>query len=408
MREQLKKNQHFWIFMAFCLFYLVSFFFLEQRQASIHIIHSVVDDVIPFCEYFIVPYFMWYLYIAYSVYYFAFVSKDKKEYYQLTISMAIGMIVFLIVSYVYPNGHDLRVMIEGSSFFLNWVKFLHLIDTSTNILPSLHVFVSVACCIAFCHHQGKHQRLVQGSNILLTISIILSTLFLKQHSFIDVISALILNLICYYGCYVLGPKYKKELSTLLTKKEICTIPNALSLIRIMLAIVILEIAINQGIESQRSLLIGLVCLSGLTDALDGYIARKYHKISEVGKILDPIADKLTQGVLLLCFIKKYPMIKYLFFIFVIKESYMAIMGAKALQVSGYNEGALWFGKINTIVFYSVMVLLLCCKNITYQKANGLLMVCGFCLIFAFICYASFYLKKMKRYTMVLKGEKEDE
>lgn len=76
--------------------------------------------MIPFCEYFIIPYLMWFLYIALTVGYFAFINKNKQEYYQLIFTLGLGMTLFLVVSYFYPNGQDLRPHLTGDGFLSVW------------------------------------------------------------------------------------------------------------------------------------------------------------------------------------------------------------------------------------------------------------------------------------------------
>ena len=119
---------------------------LEARgPKELHLIHTVLDDRIPFCEYFIVPYVLWFFYVAAAVAYFAFFQKSVKEYWQFMISLGIGMTLFLLVSWFWPNGHDLRPKLpEGGSVFVEMVRMLYRIDTPTNILPSIHVFNSLA------------------------------------------------------------------------------------------------------------------------------------------------------------------------------------------------------------------------------------------------------------------------
>lgn len=95
----------------------------------------------------------------------------------------------------------------------------------------------------------------------------------------------------------------------LTKKDILTIPNALSMFRIILAVLIPFIYYKPDFEQKIPCLLTIVVISGLTDFLDGKIARRFHMISELGKILDPIADKVTQAVLLICLLSKFKWIK---------------------------------------------------------------------------------------------------
>lgn len=178
--------------------YLAAFFFMESRNVPIHIIHTKLDDLIPFCEYFIIPYVIWYIYVCGTVLYLGLTERNPKEYNRLITTMILGMIIFVITSMAYPNGQNLRPELNGDGLFIKMVEILYRVDTSTNILPSLHVFVSIACDIALCrnHRFKKYPPLLWSSHIL-TLLICLSTMFLKQHSVIDVIAALVCNAIFY-------------------------------------------------------------------------------------------------------------------------------------------------------------------------------------------------------------------
>lgn len=184
------------------ILYLTAFFLLENRNVPVHLIQGKIDTMIPFCEYFVIPYFLWFFYVTATVIYFACFNKEEKEYRQLAVSLLSGMIVFLIISYLYPNGHSLRPALTGENIFEKAVMNLYQTDTATNILPSLHVFYSVVCCIALVKNERiKKIRWMKWLVHILTISIVLSTMFLKQHSIIDVVMALTLNGVCYQLFY---------------------------------------------------------------------------------------------------------------------------------------------------------------------------------------------------------------
>lgn len=176
----------------------------------------------------------------------------------------------------------------------------------------------------------------------------------------------------------------------LIKKENFTIPNILSCFRIVLAFVFWYIYNVENLNHRSVFLTGILGLSALTDVLDGKIARKYHMVSELGKILDPIADKITQAVLLLCLLKSYSLMKYLLALFIVKEEYMLIAGSKAVLASGRNDGAKWYGKVNTVVFYTVMIILVLFPSIPYQAANVLIVFSGGSMGMAFVLYAEEY------------------
>jgi cardiolipin synthase len=152
---------------------------------------------------------------------------------------------------------------------------------------------------------------------------------------------------------------------------------------------------TQQFAGKQEILIGILIVSAVTDLLDGKIARRFHMISEVGKILDPIADKLTQGILLICFLMEYQMAKYVLILFLVKESYMGIMGLKTIRATGKNEGSMWYGKISTVVFYAVMMILALFPQIPQQVGELLLICCGAFMLLAFVQYGRRFHKLRK-------------
>lgn len=197
-----EKYRHGWVFL-YIFIYLPWFFYLEKHiTTDYHLIHTAIDDKIPFIEYFIVPYTLWFLFIAVTVGYFFFFG-EKSEFYRLIILLFSGMTIFLIVSTIYPNGLQLRPeTFTRDNIFVDMVRQLYAVDTSTNVLPSIHVYNSLGAYIAISHcSKLKQYKWVQIFTLLLTISIILSTMFLKQHSVIDVVAAFFMAGIMYVIVY---------------------------------------------------------------------------------------------------------------------------------------------------------------------------------------------------------------
>ncbi len=208
------------ILLLYGFIYIPWFSYLESTVTThFHIIHMVIDDYIPFIEFFIVPYLLWFVYIAIGVLYFFF--HNKNEYYKLCIFLITGMTVFLIVSTVYPNGTNLRPMIfERSNLFVDAVKALYATDTPTNIFPSIHVYNSLAIHIAVSRNEllKKKRYIIHASRVMM-MSIILATVFLKQHSMFDVITAFALAGFMYLLLYT--PAWLKEFKQQFnTSKEI--------------------------------------------------------------------------------------------------------------------------------------------------------------------------------------------
>lgn len=182
-------------------------------------------------------------------------------------------------------------------------------------------------------------------------------------------------------------------------KDFISIPNILSYFRIILCL--LFVFVYQRNVEYKSLYLGtiLIC-SGLSDMLDGYIARKYNMITELGKCLDPIADKLTQFILFICLLSKYKMAKVILIIFLIKEISVTIVGFKVIYEQGKNDGAKWYGKLSTVIFYVVTVVLVIFTKINSIFANILLGISGIAIIGAFIGY-------MRQYIVILKDNRDE-
>jgi cardiolipin synthase len=143
------------------------------------------------------------------------------------------------------------------------------------------------------------------------------------------------------------------------KKEIWTIPNLLSLFRLMLIPVYVIVYLNARDNFDYYIAAGILAVSCLTDLIDGKIARHFNMISTVGKILDPLADKVTQFALIICLSMSYPVLWYLVALFVIKESFQLIAGGINLRKGRMLKGALLSGKIcTTILFISLIVMVM--------------------------------------------------
>lgn len=203
----IEKNKHGLLLLYF-LIYLPWFGHLEKTVTThFHVIHVALDDYIPFCEYFIVPYLLWFAYVAWGFVYFY--SKNKDEYFLLCKTLFTGMTIFLIISTIYPNGHYLRpTTFEHDNIFVDLVKMIYSNDTSTNLFPSIHVYNSIMVNVAVWHCENfKKNHLVRYGSAFLMVSIVLSTMFLKQHSAFDAVTGIIMAAAMYMIVYV-GTPYR--------------------------------------------------------------------------------------------------------------------------------------------------------------------------------------------------------
>ena len=206
IKKFLNENKHFYLFI-YSFVYLIFFKLVELRTVdNYHNMHHFLDDKIPFNEFFAIPYFLWFFYIGYVLVKLSIKSKPDfvKAFIYIFGGMTIGLVIFLI----YPTSQGLRPEImPRDNVLTGLVHFLHRIDTPTNVCPSLHVYDSVGACIAVILTKDCFNRAEKYAAVLLTVSISLSTLFLKQHSVIDVFWGLVMSAVMYFIVYL--PDYGK-------------------------------------------------------------------------------------------------------------------------------------------------------------------------------------------------------
>lgn len=202
IKDFLKKYNHAWI-LLYAFIYMPWFTYLEKTVTThFYEIHSKIDDYIPFIEYFIIPYLLWFVYMLVGGFFIFF--TDKKEFYKMSAFGIIGMTLFLIICTVFPNGLHLRpTVFARDNIFVDLVKQLYATDTPTNVLPSIHVYNSITIAIAVGRSkllENKHW--IKMASYIMAILIILSTMFLKQHSITDVICAFAIAAAAYCVIYV--------------------------------------------------------------------------------------------------------------------------------------------------------------------------------------------------------------
>ena len=177
------------------------------------------------------------------------------------------------------------------------------------------------------------------------------------------------------------------------KKEIFSIPNILSYFRILLIPVFIVLFVNSKASMGFHIAsVSVLILSGLTDMIDGKIARKFNQITELGKIIDPMADKLTQCAIMICLAMRYEHLWKLIGILVIKEITMAVLAFLFMKKGRMLKGAHWYGKVSTTVFYLVMIALLAVppEKMPVEASTVLILISGICMIFAFVMYIRVY------------------
>ncbi len=196
-----KNHKEVLVFLYFPV-YLLWFFALEQMSPeNLFVVTNPLDSYIPFCEYFIIPYLLWFPYLFGGILWF-YVRERKDGFIELSLSLVIGLTVCLLIYTVFPNAQCLRPENYPDNLFGELVKMLQGFDTPTNVCPSIHVFSTIAIHVAVMKSQRlKRVRGIQAASFVLACLICVSTVCLKQHSLTDVLCALGLNVLMVLAFY---------------------------------------------------------------------------------------------------------------------------------------------------------------------------------------------------------------
>lgn len=181
--------------------YFILYFLTEKLipAASCHSVHCGLDDVIPFCEYFVIPYTFWYIFIVLTLLYF--ILYDPEGFKKLMTFIIVAQVVAVIIYIVYPTRQDLRPEEFLHHNVFTWVmSLIYAFDTNTGVCPSLHVAISIGLASAWCKQKQVHR----GWKIFAVVAaclISIATAFVKQHSVVDIFAALPLAVLCEIIAY---------------------------------------------------------------------------------------------------------------------------------------------------------------------------------------------------------------
>ena len=167
------------------------------------------------------------------------------------------------------------------------------------------------------------------------------------------------------------------------QKKILTIPNLLSLLRLAMIPLLVWLYVSQQKYGWTAF---VLLLSGLTDIVDGQIARRCNMVSDFGKFLDPIADKLTQLAMLACLMTRFPMMKIPLVLLLFKEIISGLMGVFAARKTGVVFSSEWHGKTTTVLLYLTITLHLLWINIPIYVTSGLTTLCTMMMLVSGILY----------------------
>ena len=191
--------------------------------------------------------------------------------------------------------------------------------------------------------------------------------------------------------------------------RIFTIPNILSIIRILLIPVYAYLYLKAEGDRDYYIAAGVMAFSAVTDCVDGIIARKCNMITVLGKIIDPIADKLTQCVVFVCLSIHWNQLFWVLGLFVLKEGFQAIMGFRLIRNKKMLSGALPAGKISTTVLFISMIILMLSPRLDRYFVNAIAILCIAAIFLSFYYYFSTLVLGGKHgiYIVPIHGEEED-
>jgi len=195
------------------VFYFAAYFLTEALipAEKCHVIYSPLDDLIPFCEYFVIPYVFWYILIVGSLLYF--LLYDVESFKNLQKYFIVTQVVAVIVYIVYPNCQNLRPESFANENIFTWmVGFLYSADTNTGVCPSLHCAYSIGIASVWLREKDA-SKWFKALIVALAILICMSTAFIKQHSVVDFAAAIpvcILAEILIFGRSWYAPRLRRS------------------------------------------------------------------------------------------------------------------------------------------------------------------------------------------------------
>ncbi len=182
--------------------------------------------------------------------------------------------------------------------------------------------------------------------------------------------------------------FKEEFKV--TKSDLLALPNILCYIRLLLIPLFMVLYIKAETKEEYYSAGFVVLIASLTDFLDGFIARKLNMITDFGKLLDPMADKLMQTALILVLILEIDYMYILALIFIKKEIIMTITAYVFMRKGKKLDGSKWFGKVSTTVFYVTMLILIVLPSLNDYTTYLLMITCGAFLTLSFVLYGREY------------------
>ncbi len=188
-------------------------------------------------------------------------------------------------------------------------------------------------------------------------------------------------------------KQQEEKKTkVFSRENILTIPNALSLLRLIL----IPVFMTLYIKGRYYLALLVIAVSGLTDIADGKIARRFNMVSDFGKAFDPVVDKLSQAGMLSCLAVRFPHLLFLFALLAVKEIVSGILALKAIRSTDEMKSAKWHGKLTTVMVYTTICFHLMWPDVPAVISDVLILITMLIMVYSFSCYAGSHIRDIRR------------
>ena len=171
-----------------------------------------------------------------------------------------------------------------------------------------------------------------------------------------------------------------------------SIPNMISLARILIT----PIFVRMYLEGEQTAAMWLLAAAAVSDMLDGLVARRFNMITPLGKVLDPVADKLLQLAMLLCLVRRSAGVIWLLLLHVLREGGLFLLGTLVYRRSGELIGSRWYGKLCTALMYSVLGAALLWQNMPEKILETGLMLCAGMIVLCMVLYTGEYLRLLRR------------
>ena len=384
------KKDNDYQYLWFLPLYLLAFVIVERVNigAEYHTIHMFMDDLIPFSEFFVIPYLSWHVITVIMIIYLY--RNDREVFRKMMQFFIVGSIISFAVFLIYPSCHSLRPdSFEHDNIFTWIVSMIYLLDTPTNVCPSMHVIGSIGLMFAAMYANERMSIPVKTAMAVTVFFICVSTLFVKQHSIVDAVAALPASFIAWGLSFnEASPEVGDKLREALSRKNIINLPNAITLFRLLLIPVIVRLYYDGSYAGSFAVIAAAV----ITDLIDGEVARRTGCVTDFGKFFDSAASKVLIAVLIICLVPKYRWMWLLLMIMLFRELCQIVYGY--ILFSRYDRvySSKWFGKVCKASMIAVCATLFLWQDIPRSLANLMIIACSMAVLLAWLLYTRMYLQ----------------